>query len=95
MVNKKQTIVRLIVIASLFWGGYSMLSIFFNAFIYKIRPPIRLFPQFYFAIGYFFVGVGIYLLIITIMASKKKGQAPDPVTDSENLKARRKIKGDL
>lgn len=81
MVDKKQTIVRLIVIASLFWGGYSMLSIFLNAFIYKIRPPIGIFPQFYFAIGYFFVGVGIYLLIITIMAPKKKGQSPGPKGD--------------
>jgi len=65
MANKKQALIRLIVIASLFWGGYSMLSIFFNAFLYKIRPPIRIFPQFYFAIGYLFVGMAVYLLIIT------------------------------
>ena len=67
-----QTITRYFVIALLFWGAYLLLSIFIDAFIYKIPPPIRIFPQFYFALGYFFVGAGVYLLIITIKSSKKK-----------------------
>jgi len=72
--NKKQTIVRLIVITLLFWGGYFTLSIFFNAFLHKIPPPVRALPQFYFAIGYFLIGMGIYLLVITInsLVTKKK-----------------------
>lgn len=77
MVNKKQTIIRLIVIALLFFGGYYTLSIFLNAFLKKIPPPIPMFPQFYFAIGYFFVGVGIYLLIVTVRSLKAKGHGND------------------
>jgi len=70
--NKKQIIIRFIVISLLFWGAYFTLSIFFNAFLNKIPPPIRIFPQFYFAIGYLFVGIGIYLLVITIREFLKK-----------------------
>jgi len=71
IITTKQTIIRFIIIALLFWGSYLLLSIFINAFLYKIPPPIRIFPQFYFAIGYFFLGAGIYLLVITIKALKK------------------------
>lgn len=70
IITKKQTVIRFITIALLFWGGYVLLSIFVNAFLYKIPPPIRIFPQLYFALGYFFVGVGIYLLFATLGALK-------------------------
>ncbi|MDA2922766.1 hypothetical protein MYX07_05895 [Patescibacteria group bacterium AH-259-L07] len=70
---KKLAIIRFIVIAVLFGSGYIMLSIFFKAFLYKISPPVHIFPQFYFATGYFFVGAGIYLLITSIKVLKKKG----------------------
>jgi len=72
MTNTKLTIIRFIIIALLFWGGYLLLSIFVNTFFYNIPPPIRTFPQFYFAIGYLFVGMGIYLFIITMKALLKR-----------------------
>lgn len=71
-INTTQVIIRFIAIALLFWGSYVTLSIFFNAFLYKVPPPIRIFPQFYFAIGYFFVGVALYLLVVTIKALTEK-----------------------
>ena len=70
VITRGQAIIRFITIALLFWGGYLLLSIFVNAFVYKIPPPIRIFPQLYFALGYFFVGVGIYLLFVTLRALK-------------------------
>ena len=72
IITNKQSTIRFIIIALLVWGGYLLLSIFINAFLYKVPPPVRIFPQFYFALGYLFIGVAIYLLIITIKALKKK-----------------------
>jgi len=43
-----------------------LLNLFFKAFLYKVPLPIRVFPQFYFALGYLFVGMGIYLSIVTV-----------------------------
>ena len=75
MITKFQTVIRFITIALLFWSSYVLLSIFFNTFLYKIPPPVRIFPQFYFALGYLFVGMGIYLFIVTIKALlKNKGK---------------------
>lgn len=73
-INTKQIIIRLIIIALLFWGGYIALSVFFDAFLNKVSPPIRIFPQFYFAIGYLFIGIGMYLLIVTLRVLIKKKQ---------------------
>lgn len=61
----KQLFIRLIVIVLSFWGGYAMLSIFFDAFLRKIPPPFHMFPQLYFALGYFLFAIGLYLLFVT------------------------------
>jgi len=72
-VNRNQAIIRFIVIALLFLGSYFALSIFFDAFILKIPTPLKIFPQLYFAVGYLFVSVGLYLLIITLRTFNIKG----------------------
>jgi len=70
--KQTQSIIRVVAIILLFWAGYFMLSIFFKAFLYKIPPPIRIFPQLYFALGYLFLGIGIYILIVMIRTKKHK-----------------------
>jgi len=73
ILNKKQIIIRFIVIFVLLGVGFALLFIFINAVLFKISPPLRIFPQIYFALGYLFLGIGFYLIFVTLksLISKK------------------------
>lgn len=74
MKNKAYLWVRSAVILLLFVGGFLALLTFYNAKFQKIPPPVKILPQFYFAMGYLGLGMGGYLLVVTVRELRRPKQ---------------------